>query len=171
MIMKQIAILLSFTVLSWTGFSCQSGSEANSGSSDNSGGLFSQRPTNEFTQVDEGPIYTFTVVPEKYENCNAVFAESEEEVASGQYIFATDLRKSCVLAVDGRILEFDLVAKRTTNLTAQFYKYEGHGFMIDLEIRQSEEVGPNLKKVRGQLKVFGNSGFRDIYYIQGEVKC
>ncbi len=170
MVMKQIAILLTFTILALAGFSCQSGSEANSDSSDHSGGLFSRRPSNEFTQVDEGPIYTFTVVPEKYENCNAVFAESDEEV-SGQYIFATDLRKSCVLAVDGRILEFELVTKRTTNLTAQFYKYEGHGFMIDLEIRQSEEVGPNLKKVRGQLKVFGNSGFRDIYYIQGEVKC
>ncbi len=166
--MKQIALLLSFVLLLLSGQSCQSGSEADSGDSQT---IFSRKKANEFTAIEEGPIYSFTVVPEQYDACKAVLAQSEEELASGQFIFASDLRKSCVIAIDGRLITIDLLYKRTANLSAQFYQFEGKGYNIDLEIRHTEDVGNKLKKVRGQLKVFGQAGYRNIFYVIGEVEC
>lgn len=163
--MKQIALFFFATLVFQA---CQSGSNANSEGSNNQA---ASSQSNEFTQVDEGPVYSFTVVPDQYKNCKAVFAQSEDELATGQFIFATDLSKSCVLAIDGRLIEVELRHKQTANTTAQFYKFEGNGYMIDLEIRQTEQVGHDLQKVRGQLKVFSQSGFRDIYYVMGDVKC
>src|SRR5690606_600179 len=100
-----------------------------------------------------------------------VFAQSEEELTSGNFILATDLNKSCVLAIDGRMIQVDIRSKQTSNPSAQFYKFEGNGYMIDLEIRQTEIVAHNLKKVRAQLRIFSQSGFRDIFYIVGEIDC
>lgn len=166
--MKQIALLLPISLLLLIGQSCQSGSDADSSDSN---GLFSKKPKNEFTRVDEGPVYSFTVVPEQYENCRAVFAQSEEELTSGNFIFATDMQESCVLAIDGRLIQVNLRSKQTSNPNAQFYKFEGNGFRIDLEIRQTEEVSQNLKKARAHLKIYSQAGFRDIYYVMGEIKC
>lgn len=166
--MKQIALLLPLAFLFLMGQGCQSGSESDSKDGE---GLFARKKANEYTMIDQGPVYSFTVVPDKYDDCKAVFAQSEDDLASDQFIFASDLRKSCVIALDGRLIELELFTKRTANLTAQFYKYEGKGYSIDLEIRKSEDVGKNLKKVRGQLKVFSESGFRDVFYIMGEIEC
>lgn len=166
--MKQIALLLSFVLLILSGQSCQSGSEADSGDSQT---IFSRKKANEYKVIDGGPIYSFTVVPEQYESCKAVLAQSEEELASGQFIFASDLRKSCVIAVDGRLVTIEILSKQTSNPSAQFYKFEGNGYNIDLEIRQTEKVGNNLKKIRGQLRIFGQAGYRNIFYIIGEVEC
>ncbi|MBY5958162.1 hypothetical protein KUV50_08480 [Membranicola marinus] len=166
--MKQIALLFPLTFLLLMGQSCQSGSESNSGEKE---GLFAQKKTNEYTMIEQGPVYSFTVVPDKYDNCRAVFALSEDDLTSERFIFATDLRKSAVLAMDGRLIELELFTKRTVDLSAQFYKYEGKGYSVDLEIRKSEVIGNNLKKVRGQLKIFSESGFRDVFYIMGEIKC
>lgn len=163
--MKQIALLIIAVLFLQ---SCQSGSNANSDTSDNP---VTEKQPNKFTQVDEGPVYSFTVVPDQYKNCKAVFAQSEDELATDNFIFASDLKKSCVLAIDGRLIQVELRHKQTANTTAQFYKFEGNGYMIDLEIRQTEQVGHDLQKVRGQLKVFSQSGFRDIYYVMGEVEC
>lgn len=168
--MKQIVQNLPFILLLLVGMACQSGSESNSNSSEPKT-IFEQKRSNEFAMIEDGPVYSFSVVPEQYENCEAVFAQSEDELSSDQFIFATDLRKSCVIALDGRLVQIELVAKRAANLTAQFYKYEGKGYMIDLEIRQTEDAGQNLKKVRGQLKIMDQTGYRDVFYIMGEVKC
>ena len=161
--MKQIATLLLFALLLT---SCQSGSDA-----DNNSPVQTPKKANEFIQVETGPVYSFTLVPDEYNSCKAVFAQSEEELNSGNFILATDLKNSCVLAIDGRLIQVELRTKQTSSPRAQFYKYEGHGFMIDLEIRQTEIVAHNLRKVRGQLRIFSDSGFRDIFYIQGEVDC
>lgn len=166
--MKQFKLLLLFAILLLSSQSCQSDSKSDSQKPET---IFSERKVNEFSMIDEGPVYSFTVVPDQYENCKAVFAQSEDELATDQFIFATDLRKSCMIALEGRLVQIELVAKRTANLTAQFFKYEGNGYTIDLEIRQTEEVGPRLKKVRGQLKIMGQAGFRDVFYIMGEVEC
>lgn len=166
--MKQIAVLLpmAFFLLMIQG--CQSGSEANTEESQTN---FSEKKANEFAPIEKGPVYSFTVVPDKYDNCRGVFAQTEDELATDHFIFATDLRQSCVIAIDGRLLQIEIVAKRTANLTAQFYKYEGKGYTIDLEIRQTEVVDQNLKKVRGQLKIMGENGYRNVFYIMGEVDC
>lgn len=161
--MKQIATLLLLAVLI---SACQSGSDAD-GTERNQ----TPKKANEFIKVEEGPVYTFTVVPDQYNSCRAVFAQSEEEMTSGNFILATDLNKSCVLAIDGRMIQVDIRSKQTSNPSAQFYKFEGNGYMIDLEIRQTEIVAHNLKKVRAQLRIFSQSGFRDIFYIVGEIDC
>lgn len=166
--MKQIALLLPLAFLVLLGQSCQSGAESNS---EDGQGLFARKKANEFTMIEQGPVYSFTVAPEKYDHCKAVFAQSEDDLASEHFIFATDLRKSCVIALDGRLIELELFSKRTANLSAQFYSFEGNGYSIDLEIRKSEDVGNNLKKVRGQLKVFSESGYRNVFYVMGEVEC
>jgi len=166
--MKRIALLLPFLLLLLSGQSCQSGSEAES---DNSQSIFSRQKANEFTAIEGGPVYSFTVVPDQYDACRAVIAQSEEELSSGQFIFASDLRKSCVIAIDGRLITVEILSKQTSNPSAQFYKFEGKGYNIDLEIRQTENVGNKLKKVRGQLKIFGQAGYRDIFYVIGEVEC
>lgn len=166
--MKQIVLIFSFISVFLISQGCQSGSESNS---DESSGVFAKKPANEFAKIEDGPVYSFTVVPDQYKNCKAVFSQSEDELASETFIFASDLSKSCVLAIDGRLIQVELRNKQTVNPTSQFYKFEGNGYMIDLEIRQTEQVGHDLQKARGQLKVFSQSGFRDIFYIMGEIKC
>lgn len=166
--MKQIALLLPLAFLFLIGQGCQSGAESDSKDGE---GLFARKKANEYTMIEQGPVYSFTVVPEKYDYCKAVFAQSEDDLASERFVFATDLRKSCVIAFDGRLIELELFSKRTANLSAQFYSFEGKGYSIDLEIRKSEDVGKNLKKVRGQLKVFSESGYRNVFYVMGEVEC
>jgi len=161
--MKQIALLFMMALAFQA---CQSGSDSTTEDTRQQ-----TAETNEFTRIEDGPINSFTVVPNQYRNCKAVFAQSEDELASGNYILATDLDKSCVIAIDGRIVEVDIRSKQVANPTSQFYKYEGNGYRIDLEIRQTEIVAHDLKKVRAQLRIFSDSGFRDIFYIMGEIEC
>lgn len=168
--MKQITLPLALTGVLFFLLGCQSGSESNNnptGSSSNS----ASKAKNEMAAIEETPIYTFSVVPDNFTGCTGIFAQTEDEMTTNKFIFATDLKNSCVIGIDGRMVQIELVAKQTANLQMQFYKFEGKGYLIDLEIREIEKVDQHTKKYRGQLKINDTGSYRDVFYIIGEVKC
>lgn len=157
-----LMILLLFTA-------CQSDTKKKSNDPET---IFDPQETkNEFIAIDDKPLFLFTKVPEVMTGCKGIFARTEEELEEDQFIFASDLETNCFIALNGKFLQVALTSKRTMNIDREFYRFEGNGYLINLEIREIEKVDKYTTKYRGQLKIYDHSKYREVVYITGKVEC
>lgn len=149
--------------------SCQSGGESNNESSSSS--LARSAKGNEFISTEDKNLFLFTQVPDIYNGCEGKFAKSEEDLESGQFVFATDLRKTGVIAIDGRFVQLDFVSEHVSSSGREYYRFEGKGYRLSLEIKKTEEVDNQIRRYRGQLKVTDDNNLRKAIYLYGEIDC
>lgn len=155
-------ILLLFTA-------CQSDTKKKSSNAET---IFeAQEKKNEFIKTEDKSLFLFTKVPDEMTGCKGIFSRTEDELDEDQFIFATDLESNCFIALNGKMLQVELTSKRTMNIDREFYRYEGHGYLINLEIREVEKLDKYTTKYRGQLKVYDHSKYRKVVYVTGKVEC
>jgi|GEM_PF-3423938 len=166
--MKDILIFCSTLSVFFFSMACQPGS----GKSDHAETIFDQEEKkNEFLPTDDKNLFLFTQVPASLTGCIGTFARTEEEFEAEEFVFSTDLETSCVLAVNERFLQIDLTSRKVMNTDRDLYRFEGKGYLINLELREIERLDKYRVKYRGQLRITDHSKLQKVVYITGIVEC
>lgn len=103
--------------------------------------------------------------------CVGVFSRTEEELDAEEYVFTTDLESRCILALNERFIQVDLTSKKVMNTDREFYRFEGNGYMVNLELREVEKIDRYTVKYRGQLRITDHAQFQKVIYITGITEC
>lgn len=164
--MKNLFILLSFSFLFCA--ACQSGSNKNNQMET----VFDEeKKTNQFLPTDDKNLFLFTQVPGNMTGCVGVFSRTEEELDAEEFVFTTDLESSCILALNERFIQIDLTSKKVMNTDRDLYRFEGDGYMVNLELREVEQIDRYTVKYRGQLRITDHAQFQKVIYIIGMTEC
>lgn len=164
--MKKLLIFLIFSFLFC--IACQSGSNKNNQIET----VFDQeKKSNQFLPTDDKNLFLFTQVPGNMTGCVGVFSRTEEELDAEEYVFTTDLESRCILALNERFIQVDLTSKKVMNTDREFYRFEGNGYMVNLELREVEKIDRYTVKYRGQLRITDHAQFQKVIYITGITEC
>lgn len=166
--MKNFLIFGSASLLLLLLMACQGGS----GKSNQAETIFDPvEKKNEFLPTDDRNLYLFTQVPGTLTGCVGTFARTEEELEAGEFVFSTDLESSCVIALNERFIQIDLTSRKLMNTDRDLYRFEGKGYMVNLELREIERIDKYRVKYRGQVRITDHSKLQKVVYITGVVEC
>jgi hypothetical protein len=152
-----------------TVFLCACSGQNDTGKTDTLSSIDSNAANTSSTAQDEIFIQSFNQLPSMINNCSALFVQDSN--ATDQYVFATDLKGTAFIKLNGRFMELKLVRQTNIDKYTVNELYVNDEVEVDLKIKQlADNSIPNSWNYSGVL-VVRRDGKRAVTDISGKLGC
>ena len=160
--MKRFLVIL-------TVFLCACSGQNDTGKTDTLSSIDSNAANISSSAQDEIFIQSFNQLPSIISNCRALFVKDSN--AADQYVFATDLKGTAFIKLNGRFMELKLVRQTNVDKYTVNELYVNDEVEVDLKIKQlAENNVPDSWNYSGVL-VVRRAGKRTATEISGKLGC
>jgi hypothetical protein len=160
--MKRFLVILAV-------FLCACSGQSDTGKTNKLNSVDSNAANTSSATTDEILVQSFSQLPSIITNCSALFVKDSNAV--DQYVFATDLKGTAFIKLNGRFMELKLVKQTNIDKYTVNELYVNDEVEIDLKIKQlAEDNVPDKWNYSGVL-VVRRGAKRGVVNVSGKLGC